>query len=193
MKTRLARDLGERDATALYRQMGRHVADRVRAGDYRTKVHFSPSEAEASVRAWLGEERLIFIPQTDGGLGERLRSAFARAFEMSDRVVAIGTDAPDLSQEEIEEAFALLEPGTAVLGPATDGGYYLLGLSEPCPDALRDIPWSTDAVLGRTRQRLVSAGLAVHTLPVKSDIDRASDLRRVEWTPSMSEAGSEVP
>jgi glycosyltransferase A (GT-A) superfamily protein (DUF2064 family) len=92
-------------------------------------------------------------------------------------VTAIGTDCVDVTGEILEEAFeALLDDVDASVGPALDGGYYLIGLSRFCGAAFRGIPWSTDRTLLTTLSRLRSCGLRVRLLPPLTDIDRPEDL-----------------
>jgi len=130
------------------------------------------------------EQQLAFRlePQPDGDLGQKLRQAFVRAFgEGRQRVVSVGTDCPDLSVDLLREAFDHLKKDkTVVVGPATDGGYYLIGLSERCDALFQDIDWSTSKVLSQALQRAKDAGFKVHKLPTLSDIDTPSDLPVLE-------------
>jgi rSAM/selenodomain-associated transferase 1 len=140
--------------------------------------------------SWLGPE-LIFTGQVGDCLGERLSHAFDWAFTGgASRVAAIGTDCIELSSDLIAEAFDLLVRNDAVLGPATDGGYYLIGLSRPVPDAFRDIPWSTDQTFAVTSSRLAGAGVIPHLLPPLNDIDTWDDLEAAELTTLAAESGS---
>lgn len=175
VKTRLARDVGSGEAARIYRAMGRRVVDRVRVGSYRTRVCFDPPEARKAVSAWLGRE-VEYRPQGPGDLGTRLAEAFEAGFRSADRVVVVGTDAPDLGRELVEKAFRRLASADLVLGPAEDGGYYLLGLRRPAPALFRDIPWSTAKVLAATRARAEDVGLDVFLLPPLRDVDTADDL-----------------
>ncbi|MCA9736645.1 MAG: TIGR04283 family arsenosugar biosynthesis glycosyltransferase [Gemmatimonadota bacterium] len=176
VKTRLARDVGPERAAALYAGMGRAVVDRLRGGPYRLIVCHDPPERSEEVAAWLGRSGTEFWPQRAGDLGERLVHALAVALGQADRVCVVGTDAPDLDRDLVAQAFANLGPGRVVLGPARDGGYYLLGLSEPCPALFRDIQWSTPAVADQTRARARGEGLTVVELPPLTDVDTLADL-----------------
>jgi rSAM/selenodomain-associated transferase 1 len=117
------------------------------------------------------------VPQSAGDLGERMRSFFADRFaEGADEVVLIGTDSPNLPAAYLEQAFTALERVDVVLGPAFDGGYYLIGLSRPAPDLFGPgIAWSTATVLGATVDRLGGRSLAL--LPPWYDIDTLADWR----------------
>ena len=112
-----------------------------------------------------------------GDLGRRLTAAFQEAFREGTHVVVVGTDAPGVRRSVVEDAFQRLEQGDLVLGPATDGGYYLLGLSRPAPELFQDIPWSTDGVLEATRSKGRALGLREETLGILPDIDTLEDLR----------------
>ncbi len=179
VKTRLAEAIGEEEAAAIYRRLGQEVVDGVREGNYQTVIAFDPPDSAKEVREWLGPNELVFVPQSEGNLGDRLTEAFRNAFADADTVCVIGTDAPGVNRALVERAFAELErPGGAqvVVGPAMDGGYYLLALRRPVDTLFRDIPWSTDRVLERTLERIRRAGLSVALLEPLSDIDRLEDL-----------------
>ncbi len=182
VKTRLARAVGSRRAANVYRDVGRRVVDQLRGGGgYRTVLCYDPPSAGETVRAWLGPEGLEFRPQRRGDLGTRMTAAFARAFEDAERVCIVGTDAPGVRGDLVDEAFAALDEADVVLGPATDGGYYLLALDRPRPELLRDVPWSTPDVLRATLDRIARGDLRVHLLPSLTDIDTVDDLETVGW------------
>lgn len=117
--------------------------------------------------------------QQGDDLGDRLASAFAGLLVgPSDRAVVIGADCPDLGPDTIREAFSRLGRHDAVLGPAHDGGYCLIGLRRPAPGLFRGIAWSTGTVLAQTLERAKDAGLDVATLAPLDDIDTPEDLVR---------------
>ncbi len=176
VKTRLARTIGEEKAAALYRRVGRQVVDQLRGGPYRTVVCYAPADADDSVRAWLGPHGVVFRPQGPGDLGARMAEAFDDAFDDADRVCIVGTDAPEVDRAVVREAFRALERADLVLGPARDGGYYLMALRRPVPELFRDVPWSTGDVLDATLERARCLGLDVTLLDERSDIDTADDL-----------------
>jgi hypothetical protein len=126
---------------------------------------------------WLGRE-LAYEPQEGNSLGERMYAAFRRAFRDCRRAVLIGTDTPDLPPSLVEEAFRSLRTHDAVIGPAFDGGYYLIGLSVDSlvPDLFRDLPWGSARVFELTRQIFEEHGLEFHLLPRWGDIDDYDDL-----------------
>jgi rSAM/selenodomain-associated transferase 2/rSAM/selenodomain-associated transferase 1 len=180
VKTRLAEDVGPQEAARIYRDLGRRVVDQIREGPYRTVICYDPPEAERTVKEWLGEQRVEFRPQAPGSLGERLETAFRWAFRETGRALVIGTDAPGVNQDLVEAALRALSAAHLVLGPALDGGYYLLGLTRPAPELFRGIPWSTEEVLKATLARARELGLTATLLPVLRDVDTLEDLKKVE-------------
>jgi rSAM/selenodomain-associated transferase 1 len=115
--------------------------------------------------------------QGPGDLGQRMHRAFVQASSSQlSAAVLVGIDTPDLEPEHIVHAFAALRTHDAVLGPATDGGYYLIGLLRPEPTLFDDMPWGSSRVLELTRQRLGEASKTVSLLGELSDVDRPEDL-----------------
>ncbi|HYW06347.1 MAG TPA: TIGR04282 family arsenosugar biosynthesis glycosyltransferase [Longimicrobium sp.] len=183
VKTRLAAGIGAAAALRVYRRLAEHAVREALATGAEVRVHFTPAERGAEVRAWLGGEPRYF-PQAVGDLGERMEAAFRAAFEDgAERVVIIGSDLPDLSAELLREAFAFLDSRPAVLGPARDGGYYLLGMRAMVPGVFHEVPWSTDAVLARTLDRMRDARADPALLATLADVDEAADLPAgwAEW------------
>lgn len=118
--------------------------------------------------------------QGEGDLGARLERVLGRALATSPGALAIGTDSPGLPLRALEQARAAVEDGWAVLGPAEDGGYYLLGLPRCPPGLLADLPWSTAETRARTDERLRDAGLRVRMLETWFDVDRPEDLAHLK-------------
>jgi uncharacterized protein len=128
--------------------------------------------------------------QLGAGLGERLVSAFGQLLaDSADRAVVIGADCPDLEPAAIRRAFAALEQHDLVIGPAHDGGYYLIGLSRPAPALFDQVSWGTDRVCAQTLERADRGGLAVATLEILGDIDTPEDLVRFVARRSVSSPG----
>jgi len=179
VKTRLIPALGADGAAALYERMAGEVAARVaklRRPGLRRVALVEPPEQVAAVGEWLGEG-FTAVAQADGDLGARLTAAFAAAFAGgARRVVAIGSDCLDLTPELIHEAFDALGRIDAVVGPALDGGYYLIGLGRAIPATFTAIPWSSPDTLTVTLDRLQGAGASVHLLPQLRDLDTPGDL-----------------
>ena len=130
VKTRLAADIGEDAAVGLYRCFVEDLVSTVGTLDAGLRLCFHPPETKQHFLQWLGEQH-SYIPQTGDGLGERLKNAFTDAFEQGfSKVVAIGSDSPDLPESFLRQAFEELDSHDAVVGPSSDGGYYLIGFSE---------------------------------------------------------------
>lgn len=115
--------------------------------------------------------------QHGAGLGERMHHAIVNALNQGRSAVLVGTDCPDLGADDIASAHGMLATGQdAVLGPATDGGYYLIGLRRAQASIFSGIPWGTERVLELTRERLAAAGLSWSELPTRRDVDTPRDL-----------------
>lgn len=181
VKTRLAREIGDDDAAVLYQAMAEHVLRVTAAGDggYARLVRFAPADADADIARWLPADARA--PQAAGDLGQRMAHAFDSAFaEGAARVVLIGTDAPALERDHVVQAFEALHDHDLVLGPACDGGYYLVGLVAPRRRLFEGIAWSTATVCGATLERAEALGLRHRLLPELRDVDTLADVRR-EW------------
>lgn len=184
VKTRLAQSIGEKEATRLYRSMAEQVIRETESSDYDQYLLIDPPEEKAAFERWLGKQRKC-LPQSSGDLGKKLAGAFCAAFEAGAlHVIAIGTDCPYVSHKDIGRAFFWLREKEAVLGPASDGGYYLIGLQRDAFEILdgnlhrlfEDISWSTEEVHRQTVQRMENFGLDYLDLPEKRDIDTLEDL-----------------
>jgi hypothetical protein len=129
------------------------------------------------VLEWIGAE-IPFASQGDGDLGQRMESAIQQAFsEGAPAVVVIGADCPELNAEHLRAALRGLENGDVVLGPAADGGYYLIGMQKFLPELLRGIEWSTERVLEQTLAAIRHARVEFHLLATLHDVDHPEDLR----------------
>jgi len=177
VKTRLAADLGPEQATRIYRQLGRSTVDALRDGPWTTTVHVAPADERSieSVRSWLGRD-VRYRGQTNGDLGTRMTAAIEEALMRAGAVCVVGTDILDIEESTLARAFSALGDQDVVLGPATDGGYYLVGMTRPHPALFRDIPWSTEQVLELTLDRARAEGLSVATLEPRTDVDTVDDV-----------------
>lgn len=171
VKTRLAAELGEHRALEIYRYLVEHT-------------HRAVSLAKLPVGLFVDEELLGEAPplvqwmclQQGKDLGEKMANAFQKSAELgAERMVLIGTDCPTLQHHHLLQAFDALTNSDVVLGPATDGGYYLIGVKHLHPKLFEDIIWSTSTVLSETLKRAESVGLSVCLLPVLDDVDTAAD------------------
>lgn len=172
VKTRLAPALGEAGAAALHAAFVRDVVARHRRPDRRLTV-WRAGDLEDPLWAEL-DARLE--TQRGADLGARMRAAFTAELAGDARVVILGTDSPTLPPALVDEAFAALERVPAVLGPACDGGYYLLGLRGGPPPIFEDIAWGTESVLVETLRCIRRVGMGCHLLPFWYDVDRPADL-----------------
>ena len=178
VKTRLAASVGDDAACETYRACAELTLERLSAFRGEATVCIDPPEALGQARAWLGPDWPLRAQQ-GATLGERLAEATADAFARgAQRVAVIGTDSPWIGANEIEEAFAALARAEVVLGPAQDGGYYLIGLSRAAPEIFDGIAWSTSSVSAETLAKAAALRLRVHLLRLGYDIDRVEDLER---------------
>jgi len=176
VKTRLAATIGPREAARIYRLLAERQLAAI-PPEWKVEVHFAPAEARSEMRAWLGPRPLLFA-QAEGDLGARLIHAIADTFARGAQAsLVIGGDCPELDASTLHAAAAALRQAPIVLGPATDGGYYLIGLDQPRPALFADIPWSTERVLAATLEQAKSLNLITHLLSQKSDVDTFEDLR----------------
>jgi uncharacterized protein len=188
-KSRLIRDLRTSDGAGLRLALLSDTFESISALEAAKAVLFTPPECEAEIRA-LTPFPAMFLPQRGATLGDRMRDGardlLAAGF---DAVVLIGSDLPTLPPANVTAALGILARGGEVLalGPAEDGGYYLIGLTRPRPELFAGIPWGTPLVFQRTCNAAKAVGLAVETLPRWYDVDSASDLRRV-WHCSAPDA-----
>jgi hypothetical protein len=175
VKSRLAADIGERQALRLYRVMAARVLGAVRTAGLQAIVWFAPADARAEMEFWLGNS-WEFRPQIDGDLGARLAAA-AAAVPSGHPWIAICADCPAITAVVLRQACTSLERAGVVIGPSYDGGYYLIGGRTPLPDVFTGMPWGTNRVLSETRARLARISAAWHELPALRDVDTADDAR----------------
>jgi uncharacterized protein len=178
-KTRLIPVLGPEGAADLHRQMSEHTLSWVRRWKERfagsLQIHFTGG-SEQSFQKWLGPD-LSFRPQAKGDLGVRMARAFRQGFqEGMEKIVIVGTDCPGLSEDLAQQAFARLDQSEVALGPARDGGYYLIGLRRPAEELFRGVPWGTGGVLAKTREIARNLAFQVSLLEPLEDVDRPEDL-----------------
>ena len=189
VKTRLAAALGDERALAIYEAMLRDTLQSIGSSTNETEVEVmwvpTPNANGETLHRAFGDRAIAM--QTGETLTERLSMAFSERFffQRTLKIVAIGVDDPTLSRALIDHAFLLLDSVEWVVGPAADGGYYLIGCRGATfdVDVFTGIDWSTDRVLAQTLDRIASLGATVALLPERRDIDVAEDLDFVEWKP----------
>ncbi|UBF25509.1 TIGR04282 family arsenosugar biosynthesis glycosyltransferase [Kovacikia minuta CCNUW1] len=179
-KTRLIPVLGAEGAAELHRQMAEHTLAQIRGlqaiRTLKVEVRFAGGDA-ARMQSWLGAN-LDYQVQPEGDLGDRMFQSFQSAYNNgSDATLIIGTDCPELDTLLMQKAFQTLHHHDLVLGPATDGGYYLIGLHHPIPELFQGIAWSTSQVLSQTVAIAERLNLAIAYLPTLSDVDHPQDLK----------------
>jgi uncharacterized protein len=179
VKSRLSAFLGADAALDLYRSFVLDMLTSIEASGIPFRVCFHPPDAEAAIRQWLGGH-LAYQPQEGDDVGERMEHAFTQVFaEGCPRAVLVGSDIPDLPPAAFSEAIRDLDDHDAVIGPAQDGGYYLIGFRTNTflPEIFRDIEWSTADVFSKTMQILDRSCRKVLQLPRWRDVDTLDDLR----------------
>ncbi len=179
VKSRLAAAIGSEAAADLYRMLVLDAVDMLAGTGHDVRIYYAPPEASILVAEMLGRDRPL-LPQSGNDLGEKMENALRDAFSLGcDRAILVGSDIPELSAAIIDQAFAALERNDTVLGPASDGGYYLIGFRKNSllPDVFRGIAWSTPSVFEETMKVMHSKSLRVHVLPGLHDVDTAADLK----------------
>ena len=179
VKTRLASQIGEEKALAAYRALVEHLLKSL-AGWRRMEIHYAPATAEDLMIGWLGK-KYAYYPQVEGNLGTRLHAASSGAFDReAEAVVLLGGDCPYVNESLLETASAALTDHDVAIGPATDGGYYLLAIKQPAPELFQGINWSTGSVYEETLQLIRSNRLQAKVLPTLEDVDDLDGWLRAE-------------
>lgn len=179
VKTRLIPALGAEDAAALHRRLVlrslRTAHALCRSQDVELEIRFAGDDAKP-MQHWLGDGWLC-RPQCEGDLGQRMAGAFEDSFrEGSPATVIIGSDCPSLTPEILAAAFESLKTNPVVFGPATDGGYYLIGLTQPVPKLFQGVAWGTETVLAQSLEILARLGSKPALLQPLDDLDRPEDV-----------------
>jgi uncharacterized protein len=183
VKTRIERTAGPDRACKIYRELVEGVLKGIGTLS-NVELRFTPDDAREEILSWL-RENWSAHPQSSGDLGERMHRAFSEAFANgAERVVIIGSDAPEVRTGDIRAAWKELKSHDIVVGPAIDGGYWLIGLRAPQPELFREIAWSSEQVLGQTLARAKALGLKIQLLRILSDIDTEDD-----WNAYVRERG----
>jgi rSAM/selenodomain-associated transferase 1 len=180
VKTRLQGILGAEGAAALHAGLVRHAlatAIESRAGS--VELHCAPDERHEFFAACADRFRVPLAAQAGADLGERMRNAFDRAFAANESLVIIGSDCPVLHARDLRDAVAALESHDAVIAPAEDGGYALIGLAAPVAKLFDEVEWGTDAVLRQTRARFAAERVSCVELREVWDVDRPEDYARL--------------
>lgn len=177
VKTRLAATVGEDRALDIYRALLARTREVARAVDADRLLFYSDFTEDDEWSATDFEKHV----QSGADLGARMANAFELAFKKHEKVVIIGSDCASLTPALVGQAFEALDTRDFVVGPAEDGGYYLLGMNRPMFFVFENMPWSTSDVLPRTLEKIEGAGKTFSLLPVLSDIDFEADWQRHGW------------
>jgi rSAM/selenodomain-associated transferase 1 len=181
VKSRLAKGMDEDLVIRLYENMVLDTIDMLSRGRFPFRICFTPADAHDRIVNWLGREYRA-LPQTGDDLGERMEKAFEHLFsEDVEQALLIGSDIPGLNARVMDTAFTALLTHDAVLGPAKDGGYYLIGFNKTsfAPDIFHGMVWSTGTVFQETMDKLHDASVKVHVLPALTDVDTVDDLKKL--------------
>ncbi len=181
VKTRLQPALSGEDCARLSRAMIRHSLRTARAlPGVEVQLWCFPGDRDPFFREIAAEYAVTLHVQTGANLGDRMKHALREGLATRDAVILIGSDCPFYSQDYLQHGFDLLErDAQVVIGPATDGGYLLIGANRAIPDdAFDGIAWGAPDVFRDTLDRLEAHGITPRLLPIMSDIDRPEDLRK---------------
>jgi rSAM/selenodomain-associated transferase 1 len=175
VKSRLATSIGDYPALLIYKELLAKAHDLAVSTPFAKAVYYSNFIDDNDI--WENDLFEKFL-QRDEGVGNRMKNAFADSFlDGFDKVVLTGSDIIGLSPEIIEQAFSDLDNSDVVLGPAKDGGYYLIGMNILHASLFQDIDWSTEKVLSQTLNKVHSLNLSHSLLPELSDLDRFDDFQ----------------
>lgn len=176
VKTRLQPELSLEDSLDLHKAMAEDLLNNLSHSDkYSLFIQYWPDTGLAEMQKWFGNN-FKYKKQQGSDLGEKLKNAFSEAFENFKKVCIIGSDLPLLSDKDILESFDKLEIADVVLGPSTDGGYYMVALKKYQPLIFQGIDWSTEFVFRQTLDKIKQQNLSVERLPLREDIDSYHDV-----------------
>ncbi len=183
VKTRLCPPLTPDEAATLHGSFVLDMLERSKTAVAKLKLPLdrylacAPSSTLVFFKIMEERQGVTLIDQVGDDLGARMQQAFETMFSRGyTRVLIVGTDVPSLPLDHYQQALALLETNDLVLGPALDGGYYLIGLKRMVPDLFVGIPWSTERVLGLTQENAMKLGLKTALISPWRDVDTIDDL-----------------
>lgn len=185
VKTRLAAETSDEAACELYRALVEGVLKRLEDAEMEVVVCYAPEDARPQMVEWLGRDR-FYLSQKGADLGRRMENAFRETFFMGyDRAVLIGSDIPGVQAQECESALSAVSPKRGTVGPAGDGGYYLIGFHRGgfVPQAFSGIAWGGPNVFGVTVDAMERKGLSVSLAARHMDIDTLEDVHRFISSP----------
>jgi hypothetical protein len=178
VKTRLAMDCGAMAALDLYKAFVSDILDLISSVDASLRIFYHPEKHGSLVKDWIGGRGRLYA-QKGSDLGERMHDAFIRmSAEGFEQMLLIGSDIPEIDKPIISGAFSMLKVSPAVIGPAGDGGYYLIGFRSNTlfPEAFSGIDWGTAMVMEKTLERFAQNRMDPAIVPMVRDIDTGADL-----------------
>lgn len=178
VKTRLAKKLGDEKALQIYKALLQHTRQQVLDVDAGRLLFYSEQIAQNDDWPTGQFEKHL---QHDGDLGARMHYAFESALQTHRHAIIVGSDIAQLEASIINRAFDILQRKDYVIGPAIDGGYYLLGMKKSSPELFLDMEWSTPEVFQHTVERIEKYGGSWEAVDTLSDIDYAEDWERYGW------------
>jgi rSAM/selenodomain-associated transferase 1 len=179
VKTRLAEEIGSNHAAELYKCFVHEILLKLRTIKIPFTICIYPPEQQEQMMQWLGQDN-VYVPQNGTDLGEKMKNAFMKAFENKSRqVVLIGSDFPDLPVDYLTDALIELDSNDTVIGPSSDGGYYLIGFNRTgfLPEVFKGINWGGAEVFEKTVNILKQHEQHFSSLPQWYDIDTVEDLK----------------
>jgi len=179
VKTRLSKTIGEKMAQELYKRFVLDIIASLEGIDIPFVIYYTMDSCEETMVNWIGKDYRYHV-QEGNDLGGRIKNSFINAFSGGyENVVLIGSDSPDLPSSHIKNSFEFLRDDDVVIGPAIDGGYYLIGFRADtfAPFIFDGIEWSSGGEFRDTLNKLNEKSARVHILPEWYDIDRYADLK----------------
>lgn len=176
VKTRLAKSIGNDEALIVYEKLVAYTQKVVLASEVKGVVYY----ADQIVIEEDGWGNVRKDQQVSGDLGQRIKAAFDTELARYSKVCIIGTDCAELTPDHVNTAFHQLDHYDYVLGPANDGGYYLLGMKQPCDALFQGIDWSTSRVFSQTMGIIKSLDQTCYLLPELIDVDTLEDWELVK-------------
>ncbi len=173
VKTRLAHAIGDEKTLEVYKEFLQTLIAAHKDKAYELIIYFTPAEKKAEMQKYYHAVK----PSDGKNLGESLFNCFKAELATHDNVLVIGSDHPTITEQDVKDAFALLDTHDIVIGPAEDGGYYLVGMQQ-LHNIFENIAWSTDQALEQSLARCSELGLSVGLLREQYDVDTVGDLER---------------
>jgi rSAM/selenodomain-associated transferase 1 len=182
VKTRLAKDIGNEKALLIYKKLVIKILNQIDSNNYDISIYYFPENKKNEVKKWINLPDIKYLPQSGDDLGARMLNAFKDSISLKyAKTVIIGTDCLEINNNIISKSFYLLDDSDLVLGPATDGGYYLIGLKTIIEPLFKNISWSTDKVLKQTLNKAKELNIEYKFLDFLSDIDTLEDLNNYKY------------